>query len=115
MGTRASEYDWCVACSEGVAECYARDVDSDGYLDEVALECEGDKYLLQGFGCVDECPHGTYGDDLLGWCVKCSCECESCSIDKTTCDECKGPATWKDGKCVTNSPTAPWAQFNDDW
>ena len=82
----------------------------------MCLECSGDKYLLDDRGCVEECPYGTYADDLLGWCVKCSCECESCSANKYDCDRCTGAAKLNDdGDCVISSPTMPWAKFNADW
>ena len=102
-GQWATDDNRCVPCSEGCNECYSRDVDGDGYVEEVCLECENEKYLWEHRGCVEECPHGTYADDILGWCVKCSCECESCSENKFQCDTCKGPAFKKDdGECVVS-------------
>jgi len=65
--------------------------------------------------CVEECPRGWVEDDLLGWCVKCSCECEECEENRDTCTICKGDAYLLEGKCVTNSEIQPYAKFfNDD-
>ena len=71
---------------------------------------------MEGFGCVFRCPRGYYADEVLGWCVKCSCECETCSESKYQCDKCHKPADLNDeGECVVGTEYAPYAIFNEGW
>ena len=105
------DYRYCQPCSHGCKECVTAP-----YLEyefETCSGCVEGKYLLGLNQCVDKCPKGWVGDDLLGWCVKCSCECEECENNRDTCTVCKGDAYLLDGKCVTNSEIQPYAKFFD--
>lgn len=66
------------------------------------------------FDCVEKCPRGWVADPTLGWCVKCSCDCEECEGNRDQCTSCKGNAYLLDGQCVTNSEIQPFAQFETD-
>ena len=115
-GTRMTDDMKCVSCEANCSDCYSLDKNDDGFLEEVCLECSAGLFLLEGHGCVEECPYGSYADEALGWCVKCSCDCETCSNSKYECDECKGPAYLNnEGICVVPTEHAPYAKYNDDW
>ena len=91
-----------------------------GYEVEQCLECaKADEYLQASAGrtvCVEHCRDGWYADDLLKWCVHCSCECETCEGERDQCTSCTGLAELNaDGHCEVRSSSEPYAKFNNDW
>jgi len=43
---------------------------------------------MHGNECIESCPAGTYSDTDLGWCIRCACQCATCSVNKHTCTSC---------------------------
>ena len=111
VGTRqvGNDYKECVPCSEHCSSCISDIFEGSFY--EVCSRCDNGLFLLGMFDCVQKCPRGWVADPTLGWCVKCSCECEECDGNRDQCTSCKGNAYLLDGKCVTNSEIQPFAQF----
>lgn len=120
-GTRpvGSDFKTCVPCSPNCANCATETYFDNGVGDyvqyEICLACDSTHYKFGETGCVTTCPDGWVNDDLLHWCVKCSCECETCSMNKENCTECAGDAFLLNGKCVTPSHSSPYAQFTSDY
>lgn len=117
-GFRRTRDNECVACSEGCSDCYSQDLG--GYEQEQCLECaKADEYLQESGGravCVEHCRDGWYADDLLKWCVACSCECEKCEGARDQCTSCAGLAQMnEDGECEVLSTREPYAKFDSDW
>jgi hypothetical protein len=105
-----------VECPKGCVDCYT---DPNPYNDEgvICLECsEINEYLDKERGCVEECAPGWYADDLFKWCVKCSCECETCLGNRENCQTCTGLAELNtQGECEVLSSREPYALYADDW
>lgn len=92
VGTRPSGNDHkvCVPCSRGCPSCI-----TDFYMSyeyEVCSRCQEGEFLLGLTDCVEKCPRGWISDPVLGWCVKCSCECGECNGNRNNCTTCKGHA-----------------------
>lgn len=73
----------CVNCKGAFADRCGTKTVGDIKSEEI-LSCQSGYYLQDGV-CVDRCNSGSFGDVILGWCVKCSCDCARCSGYKEGC------------------------------
>ena len=120
-------FTYCQKCGDGCTKCIDEEPNCDGTStpdnstvkkEARCIRCDRSQdYFLFRDHCVQECPHGTYKDEVTGWCAKCSCNCGDggCS-DAHTCNTCTMPNTELDTesgmcKCKTKA-SAKWA---DDW
>jgi hypothetical protein len=77
----------CVNCAGAFAERCGTKTVGDTKSEEI-ITCKSGYYLQNGV-CVQKCIPGSFEDDILGWCIKCSCDCERCSGYKNGCiDSC---------------------------
>lgn len=75
------------------------------------LTCaNGTGYLTNG-QCVeaDNCPDGTYADDLTRRCVGCPSGCTLCD-NSTICTECSSVYFFYDNQCLTQCPSGTYKE-----
>jgi len=84
---------------------------------ELCFQCETGFYLLNNAQCVSTCPPGFYADDIFGWCVRCDCNCLTCT-SKYTCTMCNGNMDFFEiinGTCYENPLQIPTIQISETW
>lgn len=115
VGTRLVADGKCLSCSEGCNNCITEIIDD--VEEEICITCSAETFLSGVQGCVSECPAGYYEDTLFRWCVKCDCECATCSGSRSNCTSCNPGSTFNEeiGECVQNVPEFPYAVMGEDY
>ena len=107
----------CQPCKENCQICDIGFYTYEGtWTIELCYQCVPGLYLYNNHDCIETCPAGTYADDVLGWCVKCDCNCETCS-SRFQCTSCHGHDSMFeiiDGRCYHDPYLKPEARISDD-
>ena len=80
----------CELCKENCSKCNNK---------EECTECI-DRYSLDDFSCVENCPEGKYEEDKK--CLKCKTECKTC-INGSTCKSCNDGGYLFGDQCISAS------------